>query len=227
MLWRKGWLETRMHMAYLLGIFGLLFVGMRTQPPDQIVGNIAGAAAYAVMMSSILFAGAGIATQPGFRAARGLHGSTAFTVSLPVSRFRLLATRASAGWLGMAGFVAALCCEIWIAFPVLRSSLTGLEMAGYAAALIACGSGLYFVSVLLATFLSDPWRVSGCMVGFATLWWFSVRTPLPAELNIFRALVQGSPLIARSMPWAAMGFSIVLAACMFFVALKIVQTREY
>ena len=44
-----------------------------------------------------LLAGAGIKTQAAFQTVKGLHGSTYFTLSLPVSRFRLLAIRAGIG----------------------------------------------------------------------------------------------------------------------------------
>ena len=100
-------------------------------------------------------------------------------------------------------------------------------MLEYAGTLIACASALYCLSVLLATFLDDQWRIWGTMIASAGLWWLCTHTPLPASINIFRAMREGSPLLAHMMPWCAMTFSLALAAILFFAALKVVQTREY
>ncbi len=101
------------------------------------------------------------------------------------------------------------------------------EMFEYAEILIACASALYFLSVMMATFLDDQWRVWGTMLSAAALWWLSTHTPLPASMNIFRAMGEGSPLVAHTMPWLAMTFSLGLATILFFAAFKVVQHREY
>ena len=152
---------------------------------------------------------------------------TFYTLSLPVSRFRLLAVRAGLGWLEMAGVIAVMCCLFWILFPALRGTATPEEMFRHAAVLTACATGLYSTNVLLTTFLDDPWRVPGSGIAFGALWLLFNHTPLPASVNIFRAMGDGSPLIAHTMPWLAIAFSLGLAAILFFAALKVVQIREY
>jgi hypothetical protein len=78
-----------------------------------------------------------------------------------VSRFRLLAARASIGWLEGAAAIGTLCWEMWLVSPLLRATVTPFETFEYAGTLTACASALYFLSVLLATFLDDQWRVWG------------------------------------------------------------------
>jgi hypothetical protein len=229
MLWYKGWLETRFRLLFALALVGfslvsLYSVGLRAQ--TGVLALVGIATVFAATLSFML-AGAGIATQPALQATQGLHGSMLFTLSLPVSRFRLLAVRAGLGWLEMVGGIGMLCCGTWALFPILRVTTTAAEMLDYAGVLITCASGLYSISVLLATFLDDQWRMWGSIFAFAALWWLSNHTPLPASANIFRAMVQGSPLIAHTMPWTAMVFSLGLAAILFFAALKVVRTREY
>jgi hypothetical protein len=97
----------------------------------------------------------------------------------------------------------------------------------HAITLIACASALHFISVLLATFLDDLWRMYGSMITYAALWWVSSHTPMPESLNIFRAMGEGSPLMAHTMPWSAMAFSVALASGLFFVAFQVVRAREY
>ncbi|HEX4136250.1 MAG TPA: hypothetical protein VHY84_16670 [Bryobacteraceae bacterium] len=234
MLWYKGWLETRFRLVFVLVVFGsfLIFFSMAarapvTGPVKPLVGFVSFSVPMFVVMMCAMLAGAGIATQPSLQAAKGLHGSTLFTLSLPVSRFRLLAVRASLGWLEMAGTIGALCYAIWFVFPDLRDTATAMELFQYAAALMACASALYFVSVLAGTFLDDLWRTWGTMIAAVGLWWLSSHTPLRASFNVFRAMGEGSPLMAHTMPWTPMAFALGLAAVLFFAALKVVQHREY
>jgi hypothetical protein len=233
MLWHtlayKGWLETRFRLLFALAFIGLMLVQLHSIPaksPNGVKGIVL-IGWILVASICVMLAGAGIATQPSFQATKGLHGSILFTLSLPVSRFRLLAVRAGLGFLEMSGAVAAMCSAMWFLFPLLRSATTLEEMIKHAVVLIACASGLYSIVVLMATFLDDLWRMFGSGIAFGALWWLSNHTPLPASANIFRAMGEGSPLLAHAMPWTAMAFSLELAAILFFAALKIVQTREY
>ena len=180
-----------------------------------------------VVMINSLLASAGIATQPSLVASKGIHGSTLFTLSLPVSRLRLMSVRAAIGWLEGIGVIGVLCCALWLLSPALRAMVGPGTMLQYAATLIACGSAIYFVSVLLGTFLDDQWRTWGTMLTSGGLWWLSTHTALPAFLDIFRGMGKGSPLITHTTPWNAILFSVLLAAVLFFAALKVLRAREY
>jgi hypothetical protein len=102
MLWYKGWLETKFKLLLMLvcmGFYLIVFYLMRTAaaPPGARPAAVFGLTA--TTLATLLYtwlAGAGINSQPSFQATQGLHGSTLFTLSLPVSRLRLLAVRASA-----------------------------------------------------------------------------------------------------------------------------------
>jgi len=235
MLWYKGWLETRIKLLLSLCFTALVLIfvrtaGAKTPPPgakSAVFGFVVFSIPSLVVMVCTWLAGAGIATQPSIQATKGLHGSTLFTLSLPVSRLRLLAVRASLGWLGMAGLIGAECCGMWILLPGLKETATAIEMFEFWGAVLACASALYFISVLLATFLDDQWRMWGTLLGSVALWWIPSHTPLPASADIFRGMGEGSPLLAHAMPWTAMGVSLGLSAILFFAALKVVQTREY
>lgn len=235
MLWYKGWLETRFRLLFLLVVQGsfLIFVlwtgaNAQVREPIRAVGAFISFTipTFVVMICGML-GGAGIATQPSFQAVRGLHGSTLFTVSLPVSRLRLLAVRASLGWLEMAAAIGALCCGIWLVFPALRAMANASEMFQYAAILIACGSAIYSISVLAGTFLDDLWRTWGTVIGALALWGLTRHAPLRTSIGIFPAMGDRSVVMTHTMPWGAMLFSLGLAAILLFAALKVVQSREY
>lgn len=127
----------------------------------------------------------------------------------------------------MAGGIGWICCLLWRLFPVIRGRTTPHEMVEYAAVLIVCGSAFYCITVLLATFLDDLWRVWASLICYSAGWWLAYEIPAPASVDIFLAMGDGSPVLAHTMPWTAMAFALGLAAVLFFAALKIVQIREY
>jgi hypothetical protein len=239
MLWDtlayKSWLETRWRLLFVLcmmGGFMIMFriAGAKPMPPggrSAAFGYIVFSLPGIVVTTSGFLAGAGIATQPGLQATKGLHGSTMFTLSLPASRFQLLAVRSGLGWLEMASAIGVQCFGMRFGLPFLKGTGTSAEMLEFAGTLLACASAIYFLSVLLATFLDEPWRVWGTLIGCGLLWWLPSHAHLPVFVDIFRAMGEASPLIAHTMPWAAMTFSLALAAALFFAALKVVQAREY
>lgn len=227
MLWYKGWLETRFRLVFSLIVITLMFV-LQAYAGDRVEARaLVLSAGISMWLLCVFLAAAGIATQQSLQAAKGLHGSTLFTLTLPVSRLRLMAVRATLGWLEMAGGVAAVCCLLWFLFPVIRASATPREMAEYTGVLIVCGTGFYCIPVLLATFLDDIWRVWGSFLCLGAIWWLAAKIPAPAALNILFAIGDGSPLLAHRVPWAAMAVSVGLAAVLLFAALKIAEAREY
>src|ERR1039458_6117121 len=208
MLWYKGWLETRFRLLFTLGIT-LFILTFHYSIRNSLPRNSSGKAAVLsmvftygilVMMAEATLAGAGVTTQPSLQASKGLHGSALFTLSLPVSRLRLLAVRAAIGWAEVAAMIAILCCGFWFASPLVRIMATPIEMMEYAATLLACGSALYGLSVLLATFLDDQWRTWGTMIAGGALGWLSYRAWLPASIDIVRAIGRGSPLFTHAIP---------------------------
>jgi ABC-2 type transport system permease protein len=235
MLWYKGWLETRFRLLFMIGATLLILTfhySMRNSLPRNSSGKPAVvilAFTYALLLvaTEAMLAGAGVTTQPSLQASKGLHGSTLFTLSLPVSRLRLLATRAAIGWLEVAAIISILCCGFWSVSPLVRAVATPIEMVEYAATLLACGSALYGLSVLLATFLDDQWRTWGTLIAGGALAGLSSRAWLPASIDIVHAIGKGSPLFTHAIPWPAMAFSVAVAAIFFATALKVVQTREY
>jgi hypothetical protein len=234
MFWYKGWLETKFKFLLMLGcmvVYLTVFYSMRTiaAPPGSRPAAAFGLTA--VTFATLLYtwlAGAGIDTQPSFQTTKGLHGSTMFTLSLPVSRLRLIIIRASVGWLEMASAIGAWCYGSWLLLPVVRGSATAADMIKFLLALIVCASSLYFLSVLLGAFLDDQWRMWLTLMASGALWLVCTFVRVPASVNIVRAIVgDASPLAAHTMPWMAMLLSVVLAGVFFLSAVKIAQCREY
>ncbi|HEY4382168.1 MAG TPA: hypothetical protein VGN01_17600 [Acidobacteriaceae bacterium] len=230
MLWYKGWLETRLKLAVVLGVVSCFIIFLHSLPSGSgrvSVVALTGVPRISVVWICAFLAGAGIATQPGLQATKGLHGSMLFTLALPVSRFRLLAIRAAIGWLESTVAISIFCYGIWLRFPAFREAVTGVDMIEFSGILIASASALYFASVLLATFLDDQWRIWATMLVPFIFWQLTSRIPLPAFADILRATGNGSPLITHTMPWSTVAFSLALVAALFLAAYKIAESREY
>lgn len=180
-----------------------------------------------LVFSAIYLAGSGVRTQSSFQMVKGLHGSTYFTLSLPVSRFHLLAMRAGLGLLEMAGINAIVIATAWISFPLVRAGSTPSELLQTIIGTTICTASFHFLSVFSATFLGEVWQVWGSLRGIGCLWWILARLHVPASMNVFGFLGSASPLITHRLPWPAMGISLLASAILFFAALRIVETREY
>jgi hypothetical protein len=139
----------------------------------------------------------------------------------------LLITRAAIGWVEVVGIVALLFCGMWWLFPTLKLVATPVAWIQYGLTTAVCASAIYSVAVLLGSFLDDQWRTWGTMLVASALAGASRMFRLPASVDIFRAMTKASPLFAHAIPWGPMGFSLLLAAVLFLVTLKVVQAREY
>jgi hypothetical protein len=214
--------------VFLLGWFlsAALFAALAPRGPNPFaVERLFGIFSISWFLIAVMLAGAGIKTQAALVATKGLHGSMYVTLSLPVSRFRLLAVRAGLGFLETIGIIAVLCCGLWVALPGLKMRVSPSNTLEYFAAIVFCVSAFYFLGVLLAVFLDDIWQFMSSM--FAVIFLQLVAARLPPFLNVFRAVGDSSPLFTHTLPWVSMGISLTVAAILFLVALKVVQAREY
>jgi hypothetical protein len=234
MLWLKGWMETRFRLLFMLG-FTVVFFSLthrantagRGHAEAVLTAIVTYSIPGAVVMICAFMGGAGIVTQPSLQATKGLHGSTLYTLSMPASRLRVVAVRATIGWLEVVGLIGVLFSELWFGFSLVRETATPLEMLEQAATVIVCTSILYFVSVVLATLLDDQWRTWGTMLAAVAMYYPLTRYAAPPAVNVYWAMTKGSPLLAHSIPWSAMGFSVALSVVLFLVAVAIARRREY
>jgi hypothetical protein len=228
MLWMKAWLETRWRLLYALGLpLAMLALRAMYGLTAKDTGNLMGTIFFFSIFAAVYLAGSGIKTQAAFQGTQGLHGSTYFTLSLPVSRFRLLNVRAGAGLLEVAGINAAVIGASWSLSPLVRANSTSLDLLQTILAVTICTACFYFVSVVLSIFLAETWQTFGSLFIVAFVWWTISRLSLRPSADIFRCMSDASPLMTHTLPWPAMAISLFVAAVLFSAALKIVQSREY
>ena len=230
MLGTKAWLETK--WRFLFGFVMLLVVLLVGQSggglqSTQNAHNMIAMLSFISTFFAIQLAGDGIRTHPAFRRARGLHGSLYFTLSLPVSRLRLLLVRAGIGLLEFAGLTVVSYGLAWILFSLVRENSSPVDLLKLILAAFVCSACFYFVSVLLAIFLDDAWQIWGGILVFGAVRGLSFRFRLPGAFDVMGFAGVSSPLITHRLPWSAMALSVAVSALMLLAAWKIVQSREY
>jgi hypothetical protein len=234
MLWMKGWLETRSRVIFALA-WAASYVLLMALPNRHAAGSentlpvVLSMLALAWVFVPVWLAGSGIRTQQtfGFGAQKGLHGSTHFTLSLPVSRARLLLVRASLGLLEMVCVLTALTTLVWVMMPGVRAGSTPGEWLLYVLTVNVCAAGVYGVTMIAATLVDDVWILPLSAVVIVLLWMLQFFGVLPAWASIYRPMATASPLVAHTVPWAAMAVALATGAVGLLIALRIAQRQEF
>jgi hypothetical protein len=235
-LWYKSWLETRFRLIFaiifasfpIVLVMGVQHTPSAASPPTlAILEGMSGFWAFYWSLVSLNLAGSGIKTQATYRPTKGLHSSMLFTLSMPTSRFRLLATRAGLGLLETAAVLVIPACTMWIIFPGFRPQVSSSDLVKFWITLCLCATGFYGFGVLLSTLLDDFTQNWASIIGILTAWWLLSLPHVPSSANIFRAMGPNSPLFTHSLPWTSMGVSLSVGIILFLSAAALIRAREF
>ena len=228
MLWYKGWLETRWRMLFSFGFVAYSTAVAHWGPMKAMEARMQLQTMLIFwLVVPIMLASSGIKTQASFRSLRGVHGSMLYTLTLPVSRFRLIVARYVVGALEIALVYLTTTFAIRFLSSTLSVHASYTDALKAAFVMAVCGTFFHSMAVLLSTFLDDLWQVWGSMLATGILFWISKIVPVPRAMDVFRTLTLDSPLITHAIPWAGIGTSLIGAAILFFAAVKIAEAREY
>jgi hypothetical protein len=233
MLWLKAWLETRWRLVFALamllpGLALILASGHDARrDPNAMLANIG----FMCVFASIFLAGDGIQTQYVFRGS-GVHGSIIFTLTLPVSRLRLLIVRTVCGLLETVGLIAIVSCGIWLISRNARATFPGngstpTDLLKMIVECCSFGIAVHLLSVHFATFLDAAWQLVGTIFAVMALGFLDAHLNLPRSIDSFRLMIGDNPLVTHTLFWGRIAVSITLSLILFFAAARIAQTREY
>jgi len=229
MLWYKGWLETRLRLAMLLtAILFVLFQVYSHGDSKLSAPALLNSLELLWVLTPMTLAGSGIRPESPFRMMKGLQGSMYFTLSLPVSRFRLLAVRAATGLLEIAALIAAAFCLAAAVLPAVRAQVMPADALRYALTIFLCSAAGFGVSTLFATFLDQQWQAFASMfVVFFGRALFTKYGAHPSTFDFYRAMGNASPLVTHALPWTAIGLSVAIGAACLIAAVSVERVRQY
>jgi hypothetical protein len=235
MLWYKAWLETKWRFVFLLGSILLVWLtplwlpsfGFRLPP-----GVPASRIWMAIHLGSVLLyivaanflAGSGVNSQTTYAATSGFHGSMLFTLSLPVSRRRLLLVRAGLGAVQTGVLVAIMAGYTLFQRPGGASAMQAVE---YIARAIACTMAVYALSVLLACLLDEMWQFYAATFCWIAFYLLQSRFAVVSWLSPLRGMTLISYPLTAPMPWAPVVASLALAGALLCASMLVLQRKEY
>ncbi len=233
MLWFKAWLEVRWRFAFLVGLILFIWLTPLWIPATGVQPGVPAARLWMGMQlgsvllyifTAIYLAGSGINSQTMYGATTGFHGSMFFTLSLPVSRRRLLYVRAGLGFLLTCLLIVIMAVYVLHLRPEATSALQALV---YLTRVIACTMPLYALAVLLACVLDEMWQFTGACIVWTAVFLLQSKFDWIAHISPLRGMSLNSYPITAPMPWVPVAASLVLAGLFVWMAVAFLQKKEY
>ena len=223
MLFFKAWLETRWRFVFMLVSTALCLLIPYTMnaPTQRAWVGITLEFALLNCVTAAYLAGSGINAQTLYSATSGFHGSMLFTLSLPVSRRRLLLTRAGLGALETASFVLLTAGVLFVLRPATISAATVLR---YLPGALLSTLAIYALSTLLACLLDEMWQFSGTLLLLGALWSLNMRLPAAIPYSPLHGLNLSG--YAQTMPWASMAVSLAAIVLLLPASLWVLNRKE-
>jgi hypothetical protein len=218
----KAWMETRWR---LLGMVTYLLITLAINYRNHAGPSVLTALWFILTVFAMSLAGAGVKSQAPVGFSEGLAGSTQFTISLPVTRLRLLAVRALFGLAETAVVTVAVGYMTWGLFPTLRETTTLVDFTALVLTTILFLITPYCTHVFFAAWLDEPFSI--LCAGFTLALLLFLCHHITPGVDIIRAFGQESPLRTHRLPWSQLTASVMLALVLSVAAVRVVQTREY
>ena len=169
-------------------------------------------------------AGSGVNSQTAYSPAPGNDGSMLFTLSLPVSRRRLLFVRAGLGALLTNVLIAVMAGYTLSQRPEGANPLQAIE---YLARAIVCTMAVYSLSVLISCLLATMWQLYAGIFFWMMVLVLQLKIGFVAWLSPLRGMTLISYPLTAPFPWAPIVASLVFAGVCLAASVLVLQRKEY
>jgi ABC-2 type transport system permease protein len=161
-------------------------------------------------------------------------GSSAFTLTLPVSRTRVVATRAGVGILELL-ILAVLPWVVNVSISLYRQTPFSLSQAGWCILLLMGGGIVYFaLSILVSSMVEGEYTAAAASFGLVILSFVLARNYESLKKLFLFPLISGVEVIDRqsylftgALPWSTLLASITVAALMVLTSIAITRQRDF
>jgi hypothetical protein len=235
MLWYKAWLETRWIVGLFVGIIVFVWLtplwmplfGMRL-PPGIPATRIWMAIHLGSVFTSFFvangLAGSGVNSQTAYGPTPGNDGSMLFTLSLPVSRRRLLFVRA-----GLGSLLTSVLIVVMTGYTLSQrpGGASGLQAIEYIARAIVCTMAVYSLAVLLSCLLELMWQLMAASFFWMMVLVLQLKSGFVAWLSPLRGMTLISYPLTAPIPWAPIVASLAFAGVCLYASVLVLQRKEY
>lgn len=230
----KSWLEIRPRLFVLVGgwLFVLLtFVATARHDPARdhamrAFHAISSVEAIMLIVFGAMLAGSGVVSQGCARGTPRMPESVLFTLSLPVSRRRLLLSRAAVGALVLAPMVVL----FWLVLPVVARAVPGMPsrhalMAALPVQFVSATLGYtlalagtaVFSEMIFAWILGSAGALAGIGAG--------LDAPV---LSGFLDFASGTTYVSSGhVPWTGIAVCLALSCLSVFIAVRAIERRDF
>ncbi|HET8676219.1 MAG TPA: ABC transporter permease subunit, partial [Blastocatellia bacterium] len=156
------------------------------------------------------------------------RGTALFTLSLPVTRRRMLAVRAATGAIELALLALVPSLLIPLFSLVIGESYSPAKIIIYVLMTIIGGAVFFALSILLSTIFSD--QVKPIIIGIAVAFILTTVTMFFkkfAPYSILSIMSGDSYFRTGQLPWVGLAVSLAVAGAMFYLSLRLVERRDF
>ena len=173
---------------------------------------------------AISLAGSGVNSQTIYGPRPGNDGSMLFTLSLPVSRRRLLFVRA-----GLGALVTNVLIAIMAEYSLSQrpGGASGLQATAYIARAMICTVAVYSLAVLLSCLLEVMWQLLASSCFWMAVLMLQLKSGFVAWLSPLRGMTLISYPLTAPIPWAPIVASLAFTGVCLCASVLVLQRKEY
>jgi hypothetical protein len=160
--------------------------------------------------------------------AQSSGGGALYTLSMPVSRTRLLSVRAATGLVEL--FVLAISAALVVPLfsPAIGQSFSAADALVYGMCLFVAGSMVFSLAFLLSTVFTDIWRPALIAIVAVYLLVFGEQaTPGMSGYGILHVMSAQSYFAGNGIPWAGLIVSAGVSAALLYGATVNIARRDF
>jgi hypothetical protein len=155
-------------------------------------------------------------------------GGALYTLSLPLSRARLLGIRAATALAELAVLAVVPALVVPLASPAVGQSYSVVDALVYGLCMFLAGSTLFSLTFLLSTVFADIWRpplIVLCLAGFLAL----VREALqgPSTASLLGVMTAESYFRGNGLPWLGLLGAVALSLLLLFAATRNIARQDF
>jgi ABC-2 type transport system permease protein len=155
-------------------------------------------------------------------------GGALFTLSMPVSRTRLLGVRAATGLTELLVLAIVPALVVPLVSPVIGQSYSVTDALVHSLCLFIAGSVFFSLAFLLSTVFADVWRPALIVIVIATVWGFAEQVSNDlSRYGIFRVMTAQAYFRTGEVPWAGLFICAAVSAAMCYAAVVNMARRDF